>query len=157
MDGDRTFHLDRMHVDGAGNGVQRTKPFAVVRRFTYRAACQPASQPRCGNHRLESRVRENRTHGSEGGDGGSRLRPLSKKRRQQCLLWELACKRTNPQDLPESATMIRSVGRFLQSRQQNSGGMHLQAHLSTLESVNDGSQYAYSEKIGSTDSCQALW
>ena len=28
-------------------------------------------------HRLESRVRENRTHGSEGGDGESRSRPLS--------------------------------------------------------------------------------
>ena len=36
-----------------------------------------ASQSRCGNHRLESRVRENRTHGSEGGDGESRFRPLS--------------------------------------------------------------------------------
>ena len=41
--------------------------------------CGPvlASQSRCGNHRLESRVRENRTHGSEGGDGESRSRPLS--------------------------------------------------------------------------------
>jgi hypothetical protein len=36
-----------------------------------------ASQSRSGNHRLESRVRENRTHGSEGGDGESRSRPLS--------------------------------------------------------------------------------
>jgi len=29
------------------------------------------------NHRLESRVQENRMHGSEGGDGESRFRPLS--------------------------------------------------------------------------------
>jgi hypothetical protein len=34
-----------------------------------------ASQSRSGNHQLESRVRENRTHGSEGGDGESRSRP----------------------------------------------------------------------------------
>ena len=29
------------------------------------------------NHRLESRVRENRTHGSEGGEGESPFLPLS--------------------------------------------------------------------------------
>ncbi len=29
-----------------------------------------------GNHRLESRVRENRLHGSEGGEGESPFRPL---------------------------------------------------------------------------------
>ena len=45
--------------------------------FTIIAARVLASQSRCGNHRLESCVRENRTHGSEGGDGESRFRPLS--------------------------------------------------------------------------------
>jgi len=30
-----------------------------------------------GNHRLESRVRENRLHGSEGGEGFGLSRPLS--------------------------------------------------------------------------------
>ena len=34
-------------------------------------------QSRCGNSRLESRVRENRTHGSEGGESASPFRPLS--------------------------------------------------------------------------------
>lgn len=29
------------------------------------------------NHQLESRVRENRTHGSEGGEGESSFLPLS--------------------------------------------------------------------------------
>ena len=29
------------------------------------------------NHRLESRVRENRMHGSEGGEGANPSRPLS--------------------------------------------------------------------------------
>jgi hypothetical protein len=36
--------------------------------FTRVAARALASQSRCGNHRLESRVRENRMHGSEGGE-----------------------------------------------------------------------------------------
>ncbi len=46
--------------------------------------CSPSLRPVCQranpdeeNYRLESRVRENRTHGSEGGDGESRFRPLS--------------------------------------------------------------------------------
>jgi hypothetical protein len=38
-----------------------------------------AVQSRCRNHRLESRMRENRTYGSEGGVGESRSRPLSGK------------------------------------------------------------------------------
>jgi hypothetical protein len=41
-----------------------------------RPVCQRAN-PDEENYRLESRVRENRTHGSEGGDGESRFRPLS--------------------------------------------------------------------------------
>src|ERR687892_772992 len=45
--------------------------------FTRVAARALASQSRCGNHRLESRVRENRMHGSEGGEGASPSRPLS--------------------------------------------------------------------------------
>src|SRR6266545_5502050 len=51
--------------------------FAGYGLFTRIAICGLASQSRWGNHRLESRVRENRTHGSEGGDGESRFRPLS--------------------------------------------------------------------------------
>jgi RNA-directed DNA polymerase len=51
--------------------------FAAQGLFTMTAAWKLASQSRCGNHRLESRVRENRTHGSEGGDAESRFRPLS--------------------------------------------------------------------------------
>jgi hypothetical protein len=35
------------------------------------------SQSRCGNSRLESRVRENRPHGSEGGEGERPSLPLS--------------------------------------------------------------------------------
>src|SRR5699024_12707637 len=31
MDGDRTFHLDRMHVDGAGNGVQGSEVLCCCR------------------------------------------------------------------------------------------------------------------------------
>ena len=37
--------------------------------FTMREAHVLVRQSRWGNHRLESRVRENRTHGSEGGEG----------------------------------------------------------------------------------------
>src|SRR5699024_5750133 len=31
MDGDRTFHLDRMHVDGAGNGIQGSEVLCCCR------------------------------------------------------------------------------------------------------------------------------
>jgi hypothetical protein len=44
-------------------------PFAAYGRLTRRAAFTPARHSRCGNQRLESRMRENRTYGSEGGEG----------------------------------------------------------------------------------------
>jgi len=43
--------------------------FAERGLFTMREAHLLARQSRWGNHQLESRVRENRTHGSEGGEG----------------------------------------------------------------------------------------
>jgi len=43
--------------------------FAERGFFTMREARILACQSRWGNHRLESRVRENRMHGSEGGKG----------------------------------------------------------------------------------------
>src|SRR3990170_5062430 len=55
--------------------------FAANGLFTIIAILGLASQSRCGNHRLESRVRENRTHGSEVGNGSRRFRPLSEPRR----------------------------------------------------------------------------
>ena len=42
--------------------------FATAGLFSIIKAWQVASQSRRGNYRLESRVRENRTHGSEGGE-----------------------------------------------------------------------------------------
>ena len=51
--------------------------FAAQGLFTLHEAYVQASQSRCGNHRPESRVRENRQHGSEGGEGESPFRPLS--------------------------------------------------------------------------------
>ena len=41
--------------------------FAKAGLFALHTAWQSARQSRSGNHRLESRVRENRTHGSQGG------------------------------------------------------------------------------------------
>ena len=60
-----------------GNGVKGGKCshevanafFAERGLFTIREALILACQSRWGNHRLESRVRENRMHGSEGGEG----------------------------------------------------------------------------------------
>src|SRR6266508_1092839 len=69
--------MERM-LAALGNGVQRDESlFRGYGLFTRIAICGLASQSRWGNHQLESRVRENRTHGSEGGNGESRLRPLS--------------------------------------------------------------------------------
>jgi hypothetical protein len=49
--------------------------FANLGLFIMDTAWARASQSRCGNHWLESRVRENRTHGSEGGEDGVLLYP----------------------------------------------------------------------------------
>ena len=57
---------------GAGNGVQGAYsycPFAAHGLFTLRTAFEQARHSRCGNQRLESRMRENRPYGSEGGEG----------------------------------------------------------------------------------------
>jgi RNA-directed DNA polymerase len=43
--------------------------FAAQGLFTLHAAFEQARHSRCGNQRLESRMRENRTYGSEGGEG----------------------------------------------------------------------------------------
>ena len=70
--------VERAHVGGAGNGVIRGKLRSFSRHMdVHHCSHMSASQSRCGNHRLESRVRENCKHGSEGGDGESRFRPLS--------------------------------------------------------------------------------
>ena len=50
--------------------------------FTMTEARALASQSRCGNPRLESRVRENRTHGSEGGEGEPFPTPIESGRLQ---------------------------------------------------------------------------
>ncbi len=52
--------------------------FADAGLFALHTAWLAARHPRCGNHRLESRMRENRTCGSEGGEGDSLSRPLSR-------------------------------------------------------------------------------
>jgi group II intron maturase len=49
--------------------------FADAELFALHTAWQTARHPRLGNYRLESRVRENRTHGSAGGEGASPSRP----------------------------------------------------------------------------------
>ena len=53
-----------------GNGVQGHAVvfFATPGLVTLLAVQAQASQSRCSNHRLESRMRENRTYGSEGGE-----------------------------------------------------------------------------------------
>ena len=66
------------HVGGAGNGVRQGDSkalFAEAGLFTHRSLAK-ASRSRWSNYRLESCMRENRTYSSEGGDGGSRSRPL---------------------------------------------------------------------------------
>jgi hypothetical protein len=61
-----------------GNGVQRDESLFRGARIVHHDCNLWTGEPiPMGNHRLESRVRENRTHGSEGGDGDSRSRPLS--------------------------------------------------------------------------------
>ena len=75
-----SFAVEGAHAGGAGNGVIKgilaNVFFAAQGLFTLAILCQRAN-PDEEPHRLESRVRENRTHGSEGGDGASRSRPLS--------------------------------------------------------------------------------
>ncbi len=63
---------------GTGRNIQGHQQwtnafFASLGLFTMVEAHAEASQPRRGNYRLESRVRENRLHGSEGGESLERL------------------------------------------------------------------------------------
>ena len=69
--------MERM-LAALGNGVQRDESLFRGARIVHHDCNLWTGEPiPMGNHRLESRVRENRTHGSEGGDGESRFRPLS--------------------------------------------------------------------------------
>src|SRR6202041_192750 len=66
----RSLSTDGTHGVGAGNGVKGgglllSRSFLLFTLSTVR--CR-ARRPRCGNQQLESRVRENRQHGSEGGE-----------------------------------------------------------------------------------------
>src|SRR5215470_2606435 len=74
----RSRGVGRSQAVGAGNGVKGTNSsFANAKLFALHTAWQSARQSRRRNHRLESRMRENRPYGSEGGVGANRSRPLS--------------------------------------------------------------------------------
>ena len=67
-----------LHVGGAGNGVREAGSNAFSAKpwlFTLAAMVRRADLDE-DNYQLESCMRENRTYSSEGGDGGSRFRPL---------------------------------------------------------------------------------
>ncbi len=64
--------MDGTYVGSPGQRGERrwmNASFAERGLYTMREAYELARQSRWGNHRLESRVRENRMHGSEGGEG----------------------------------------------------------------------------------------
>ena len=62
-------------ADGSGNGIGYISSRCLI--LSHRLRVQVDTQSRCRNSQLESRVRENRTHGSEGGEGESSSLPLS--------------------------------------------------------------------------------
>jgi hypothetical protein len=68
-------------AEGSGNGIEGVSLRCT--RYSHRMGLCVDIQSRCGNSQLESRVRENRTHGSEGGEGESLSLPLSAKREDQ--------------------------------------------------------------------------
>src|ERR1700678_658570 len=75
----RSVYTDGTHGVGAGNGVKGggsllSRSFLL---FTLSTVRYRARRPRCGNQQLESRVRENRQHGSEGGEVQKPSLPLS--------------------------------------------------------------------------------
>ena len=74
---DRAIWTERM-LAALGNGVQGQAVvfFATPGLFTLLAVQAQASQSRWRNHRLESRMRENRTYGSEGGEVARPSLPL---------------------------------------------------------------------------------
>src|SRR5262245_17432361 len=55
-------------------GPTPSSPKPGCSRFTQLG--KPRDNPRCGNHQLESRMRENRTYGSEGGEAKSLPDPI---------------------------------------------------------------------------------
>jgi len=66
-------------MSALGNGV-KGRPQAVLRKFWVvhaKHSSEQARHPRCGLQRLESRVRENRTHGSEGGEAKAFPTPIA--------------------------------------------------------------------------------
>jgi hypothetical protein len=70
--------MDGADVGGPGNGVHAVPlgtPWAGPRRFTLKSLA-PASQSRCRPNRLESRMRENRTYGSEGAEAQAFPTPI---------------------------------------------------------------------------------
>jgi hypothetical protein len=70
------LNTKRLLAGGSGNGIGGGSLRCLVR--SHRLGSRVDIQPRCGYSRLESRVRENRTHGSEGGEGWRPSLPLSK-------------------------------------------------------------------------------
>jgi hypothetical protein len=71
-----SFPPDRM-VSAPGNGVKEGHAFlAKPGLLTLYGGRERARHSRCGNQRLESRVRENRTHGSEGGEAKAFPTPI---------------------------------------------------------------------------------
>ena len=72
---DRQARTERM-LAASGDGVH-AETLRCWARIPHRSGTRAvASQSRCGNHRLESRMRENRTYGSEGGESFGSSRPL---------------------------------------------------------------------------------
>src|SRR5271167_1260271 len=75
----RSIYTDGTHGVGAGNGVKGggsllSRSFLL---FTLSTVRYRARRPRCGNQQLESRVRENRQHGSEGGEAKAFPTPIT--------------------------------------------------------------------------------
>src|ERR1700689_1403575 len=65
-------------VSALGNGVKGglKASFARLGLFTQNTAPERARHSRWGNQRLESRMRENRTYGSEGGEAKASPPPI---------------------------------------------------------------------------------
>src|SRR5277367_2807746 len=75
----RSIYTDGTHGVGAGNGVKGggsllSRSFLL---FTLSTVRYRTRRPRCGNQQLESRVRENRQHGSEGGEAKAFPTPIT--------------------------------------------------------------------------------
>jgi hypothetical protein len=72
---DIDLNAKELPAEGSGNGIEGVSLRCT--RFSHRKGFCMEIQSRCRNSRLESRVRENRTHGSEGGEGERPFLPLS--------------------------------------------------------------------------------